>query len=176
MRLSASAALLGMAFNAMAVSNEETVVPLHAQINKPCLSLRTDDFSRITLPAEALRVLADNRPAPPPNWQWLSEEDRLAYIAGNQARTLLVAARTAATAPEGCRELDLSVVPFDAHYLVAKMLESGEAAVTINGASSPTIRIIKTDTQCERSFGIAKYFAADGTYLFFLTTCRRHHW
>lgn len=165
-------ALLMAAFDAGGLSREEVVVPLQTQIATPCLALRTDDTSKIILPAEELRALVVNRPARPPQMQWPSEEERLAFIAGNRARILLNAGRIAETNTDGCRELEFTAVHHDGHYLVAQMLEAGNAVVTTHGAVSNTIRIVKTNTGCQAGpMGSAQYFAADGTHLLLLTTC-----
>lgn len=165
-------ALLMVAFNAGGQPREEVVVPLQTQVATPCLALRTDDTSRIVLSAEELRELVVNRPARPPQMQWPSEEERLAFIAGNRAGILLNAGGIAETNADGCRELDISAAHHDSHYLVAQMLAAGNAAVTTRGAVSNTIRIARFNAGCQAGpLGSAQYFAADGTHLLLLITC-----
>lgn len=177
------AALLGAAGGAGGQTRDETPaqdppaqrVALAQSLTPPCLSI-VQETASIGLPRDVLeRAAAIARTSP--NAPRGDEAQRLAWIAGTRAQTLLDAAETAGVTRDrfGCNALGYAKVPADSLYLVGQLLEHGQAAVwrSASGRFAATVEIRHDNPKCQQGpMGSMAYrIDAEKKPLLFLVEC-----
>jgi hypothetical protein len=130
-----------------------TLTPLHSRPAVPPVGAEVDQAFEIPLPAAiagpAVHVSANGATlsisrtlleqiAAKARTSWSTEAERQELIAGGRATALLAAAQDATGVAPALRADALA----DAGYLVAQILEAGQAVVTPEGATAPTGRIV----------------------------------
>lgn len=151
-------------------------IAVATDIAKPCLAYPMRHETTVSVPESMLEKLASGYKS-----RWKTEEERLALIAGRRAE-LLLKAKTDVTTSIGCKIIDSEQTrgkyAGDAgEYLVAELIESGVASISLQGVSESAHEVQVTDTSavCQRGGIGSKTFNIEGHPTFLvLMTCRSH--
>ncbi|HEV7776883.1 MAG TPA: hypothetical protein VGO76_08465 [Luteibacter sp.] len=153
--------------DAKGVSDQGHTIVLSTLMPAPCISFKADG-ARILMSRSALEEL---RSKADPAYQ--TEDERLALIAGNRAGILLEAASTTLD-PSGCADIEQGGTGYtnDAVYLVAQLVQDGQAAVVRDGRSLAESTIVVRDFNSELMGMRSLQFADGKAFLTFQTWIR----
>lgn len=151
-------------------TTSRTVAMLPA-VAPPCVSVGLQESVTASIPRSRFDRYVAARP--PRRQSGSDEHERLAWIAGDRAELLL---RASAGTPHdglGCNVVAFEQVPNDSRYLLASLIEAGEAAVSMAGRPgfTPTVTVVDVDSHCRNGPLGGKHYWLEDTRFLLLITC-----
>ncbi|MCD7098910.1 hypothetical protein [Stenotrophomonas sp. MMGLT7] len=146
-------------------------VAMLADVAPPCVSIGLQEAVTASIPRSRFDRYVAARP--PHRQSWSDERERLAWIAGDRAALLLRATERAPRDALGCNVVTFEQVPNDSRYLLASLIEAGEAAVSVTDRPgfAPAVTVVDVDSHCRNGPLGGKHYWLEDTRFLRLVTC-----